>query len=308
MGVLDRLVGSTERIAIDAEISDEKIIAAWKQYFETFSKKKIIIGRLKIEFNFQKDVQELRGLLLLGLVDVPNEEREESELISDLESIEHSKKIKRVHRLEHCLGYAETKYEYVYGLLRQLHSILKFQIHLVQKMIVGSNNPEKLISHLKSQLELELEIIKKIEKIETFHNLFLTLVKGEHIVKSMDSKEKKLLSRMQKGMDQIFSNNGQKFITYEWTMAVFDAIEDKVHEGVANGMFPGYHSDIDFELVNRPEFVHLVREKIYALKGPHQEINIVTGKTFDTRQRKVSEQMINIFVHLFREWYNHNRD
>ena len=96
---------------------------------------------------------------------------------------------------------------------------------------------------------------------------------------------------MQTEMDKIFSSEITKGITYEWTMTVFEAIEDKVHEGVANGMFPGYHPDIDFEFANRPEFVDLVRESIQNL-----------------RKRKVSEQMINVFVHLFREWYNHGRD
>lgn len=107
----------------------------------------------------------------------------------------------------------------------------------------------------------------------------------------MDSREKRLLKKMQKGISKIFSNEINEGITYEWAMAVFNAIEDRVHEGVANGMFPGYHPDIDFEFANRPEFVDLVRESIQTL-----------------RKRKVSEQMINVFVHLFREWYNHERD
>ena len=47
------------------------------------------------------------------------------------------------------------------------------------------------------------------------------------------------------------------------------------------------HQDIDLEYVNKPEFVGLVREKIRAL-----------------RERKVSEEMINVFVLVFREWYN----
>ncbi len=95
---------------------------------------------------------------------------------------------------------------------------------------------------------------------------------------------------MQKGISKIFSNEINEGITFEWTMAVFNAIEDKVREGVANGMFEGYHPDIGFEFVNRPEFVALVMETIQIL-----------------RKRNVSEQMITAFVHLFREWYNHER-
>ncbi|MEK6834923.1 MAG: hypothetical protein AABX61_01525 [Nanoarchaeota archaeon] len=291
MGLLNNLFGSTESIAIKLELDDEDIIKTWKDYIETISKKKVFIKKLNIDSNFQSNLQELKKLLELELADISNEEREESELISDLEALEHSKKVKRVHKLEQCLGYIETKYEYVYKLLHQLNSILKFQINIVKILLTSSKDIQKLISNIKLQFELELELIKKIEKIETFHDLFLALIKGEHIVRSMDSQEKRLLKKMQKGIIKIFSNEITEGITYEWAMTVFNAIEDKVHEGVAKGIFPGYHPDIDFEFANRPEFVDLVREIIQNLK-----------------KRKVSEQMINVFVNLFREWYNHERD
>jgi len=291
MGLLNHLFGSTESIAKEIEADEEVIIKHWKQYLGTIFKKKDIIAKLHLDIDFQRNLQELKRLLELELVDISSEEKEESEIISDLESIEHSQKVRRVHKLEQCLGYAETKFEYVYRLLHQLHSILKSQIHIVITLQVGAKDVEKIISHLKSQLELELEILNKIEKIETFQSLFLALIKGEHIIRTMDAREKRLLKKMQTGISKIFSNEIDSGITYEWAMAVFNAIEDKVHEGIANGMFPGYHPDIDFEFANRLEFVDLVRESIQSL-----------------RKRKVSDQMINVFVHLFREWYNHERD
>ncbi len=291
MGLLNHLFGSTESFAKEIEADEESIIKHWKHYLSTISKKKEIIEKLQLDNNFQTNLQEFKKLLELELVDISGEERDESEIISDLGEIENSQKVKRVHKLEQCLGYAETKYEYVYRLLHQLHSILKTQIHIVLKLQTRSKDAEKLISHLKSQLELEIELLNKIEKIETFHNLFLALIKGEHIIRTMDEREKRLLKKMQKGISKIFSNEINEGITYEWAMTVFSAIEDKVHEGVANGMFPGYHPDIDLEFANRPEFVELVQESIQNL-----------------RKRNVSEQMINTFVHLFREWYNHGRD
>ncbi len=306
MDLFNNLFGSTESIAKEAQLDNKSILKIWKDYLKTIPKKKLVINRLDINKNLQKNLQELKELLKLELVDILNEEIEEKELIADLESMEHKEKIKRVYKLENCLRYVETKYEYVYNLLHQLHSILKSQMHLTEKLLAGSRKVKKLISHIKLQLELELEIIKKIEEIKTFHNLFSALVKGEHIIRTMDLKEKKLLKKMQKGMNKIFSaetpkeiDNQKKWedylatkgITYRWAMTVFEAIEDKVHEGVANGMFECYHPDIDFEFVNRPEFVNLVRETIQKLK-----------------KKKVSEQMINVFVHLFREWYNHERD
>ncbi|MBU0665766.1 MAG: hypothetical protein ABIC91_05445 [Nanoarchaeota archaeon] len=291
MELLNHLFGSIESIAKEIDADEEFIIKHWKHYLITISKKKEIFEKLQLDNNFQTNLQELKKLLELELIDISREEKEESEIISDLEAIEHSQKVKRVHKLEQCLGCAETKYEYVYRLLHQLHSILKSQIHIVLKLQTGSKDTEKLISHLKSQLELEIKLLNKIEKIETFHNLFLALIKGEHIIRTMDEREKRLLKKMQKGISKIFSNEINEGITYEWAMTVFNVVEDKVHEGVANGMFPEYHPDIDFEFANRPEFVELVRESIQKL-----------------RKRKVSEQMINVFVHLFREWYNHERN
>ena len=91
---------------------------------------------------------------------------------------------------------------------------------------------------------------------------------------------------MQKGMEKVFSDELKRGITYNWAKSVFNALEDKIHEMVANGILE-HHPDIDFEFVNRPEFVGLVMETIQNL-----------------RKRKVSEKMISVFVYLFREWYN----
>lgn len=294
MGLLTRLFASTEAVAKEIEVDEEFIIQHWKHYLSTISKKKTIIADLSSDDNFQKNLEELKKLLELELTDISNEEKEESELINDLEAIDHNQKIKRIQRLKQCLGYAETKYEYAYKLLHQLDLILKSQIHIVLKLQAGSKDSKKLIAHLKSQIELELDILNKIESIEkkeSFHTLFLALIKGEHIIKTMDSKENKMLKKMQKDVSKIFSNEINEGITYQWAMMVFNAIEDKIHEGVANGMFPNHHPNIDFEFVNKPEFVDLARESIYSL-----------------RKRKVSEQMITVFVNLFREWYNHDRD
>jgi len=316
MGLLNRLFGSTESIAKEIKANEESIIKHWKDYLGTISRKTEIIDELCSGANFQSNLQELKELLELELVDISSEEKDESELISDLDAVEHSKKVKRVHTLARCLGYAATKYEYAHKLLHMLHSILKSQMHLVVKLQKGSKNTEKLISHLKSQSELELEIQEKIakletysswkspselesmkrdktKKIETFHNLFLALVKGEHIIQTMDSEEKQLLKEMQETFSKVVSGEIGEGVLYAWAMTVFNSIEDKIHEAVATGMFRGYQPDSDFEFVNRPEFVDLVKESI-----PHKKL-IGTPKKMTP--------MINVFVHLFREWYNHER-
>ena len=97
MGVLNHLFGSSESVAEDIEA--ESLQKKWKEYLSTVPKKKAIIERFKGDL---KDQQELKRLLTLELVDISDEEKEESGLISDLEALEHSEKIKRVHKLEQC--------------------------------------------------------------------------------------------------------------------------------------------------------------------------------------------------------------
>lgn len=290
MGLLDHLFNSEESIAKELKLDDDSIIKSWNDYLGTISKKKPIIERLKADSSLKASLLALKKLLEIGLADIHGEEKEEEELISDLEALEHSQKIKRVQRLQQCLGYAETKYEYVHGLLHQMHSILKTQMHIAEKLLAGSKDPEKLISHLKSQFELEWTVMKKIIDMKTFHNLFSALVKGEHIVKTMDSSEKRLLSMMQKIMYDSPNEKMTASIIYDWSTAVFDAIEDRVHEAVADGVLD-HHPDVDFEFVNRPEFVDLAKEKIKELRG-----------------KDTLEPIINAFVHMFREWFNHERD
>lgn len=120
----------------------------------------------------------------------------------------------------------------------------------------------------------------------------------------MDKKEKKLLEKMKQRMKGIFTDQIKEGVTHEWAMSVFDAIKKRVEEGISKGILEGYHADVDFEFVNRPEFFDLVKEQLSSIKGPHWELNIAIGKTSEIAQRTVSEQMITVFVHLFREWYN----
>ncbi|MDP2750099.1 MAG: hypothetical protein Q8O89_04675 [Nanoarchaeota archaeon] len=312
MGILNKLFGSSESVAKEIAIDKTLIEKHWKDYLATIPKKREILAQLQVH-NFYGNLSRLKQLLTLELADIKNEEREDIEILSDLGTLEHSKKIMRVHRLERCLAYAETKHEYVYALLQQLFHVLNAEMRLLE-----SDISEKTILKLRSQFGIEHEIIKKIEKIQTFHSLFAALAKGEHIVRTMDSKEKILLKKMQKTFEKGFAGEidltrknrfrqalavtmiNAKYklsktlsdgMTQEaidwWTTLVFNSVEDKVHEAVAKGIIEGYHPDIDFQYVNNPNFIGLVREKAR-----------------EAGNKRVSEQKINVFVHVFREWYN----
>ncbi|MFH1400284.1 MAG: hypothetical protein ABIH41_02085 [Nanoarchaeota archaeon] len=287
MGILNILFGSAEATAQHIRSDRDSIVAFWNKYKSTIARKKSIIERLQTDTISMKQLAELDRLLTTDLVDIESEERSDSKLISELQSIEYDEKVWRVHRLQQCLGYAESKYVYVHELLRHSHSILETEMKIVSQLKRAQDDAETLLPHLKSQFKLELEILQKIEKIETFPSLFCALATGEHIIARMSSKEKRLLRTMHIRFENIFSDKISEGITLEWGQSVLNAIEDSIHEAVANGVFIGYHEDIKFEFVNRPEFVDLARNTIHRM-----------------RKKEVSEEMLTVFVHLFREWFN----
>ena len=96
MSLLNRFFEETESLAIEIEKDNKSIIQHWNSYKATINQKEAIILKLDLKL---KDLNKLKSLLELELIDISNEEKEESELISDLETLEHSKKIKRIQRL-----------------------------------------------------------------------------------------------------------------------------------------------------------------------------------------------------------------
>ncbi|MBI5880808.1 hypothetical protein HZB90_01625 [archaeon] len=303
MGILNRLFGSGESVAKEIEHDDAEIIRLWEEYLKTISRKREIITSLPSQ---NAVLEELKKLLETELREIEEEEKDEAELLADLGVMSHSDKIKKVHRLEQCLRYPATRHEFVHGLLSHIHSILKVEMHLVRILLKGPKDAAKVIEHLKQQFHLEQEVLAKIGDLKTFHQMFLTLVKGQHIIRQMDAKEKKLLRKMQEMFDKAlhddsllsdeeFKERYQKVVAQEWKkdvirswwMLVFDEIKVKVHECVADDTMDGYQQFNDFEFVNGPEFVELCRDAYnHILK------------------RKVPEPMLNVFVHVFREWFN----
>lgn len=296
MNTLNRLFGSAESIAEagrrDEQVIEKDILKSWKEYLVTVPEKERIVEKLPSAFGERKSLlKELKELLTLKLADVFAAEKEEEDIVRNLHALEHDKKIKRVHRLEDCLRYYETEHEYIYELLKHLYSILKSEAGLVEKLTDNADLRKfrKLIRRLESDIAVEKTLIGKIDYMTTFKEIFPLLAKGEHLIHKMGQNERKLIRRMQKGFDDIFSGKKNDGITFVWAKTVFDAIECLFYELEAKELVTN-HPDINFEIVNRPEFVTLVKETAKKL-----------------RKKDISEQMVNVFVHAFREWYNHER-
>lgn len=288
MEIFSHIFGSEEAVAKKIVKTNKNLEINWKSRIKAaFESKRKIVDSLKVEDN--ANLQTLKKILTLELGAIETGEIGERKLINYLEKLEHSKQIKRVEKLEQCLYYIETKYEYIYGLLQQLYATTNTQLQIIVNLLSGPKDSEKLIEHLKLQLKLEAVIVEKIDYVKIFNELFTALAKGEHVIHQMNSKEKKLMKKMQGRMDKIFSGKINKGITDKWVTTVNNAVKDYIQEGYDKGLLEG-HDSIDLEFVNRPGFVNIVRLSI-----------VTSGK------RNVSEEMINVFVETFREWFNHLR-
>lgn len=286
MGILNRIFGSTESVATTAEYDDEVHLKIWNEYKKTIAEKEQIIRKLPTLFGQKKDaIQKLQQFLDLDLVYIHTGEQKEDDLVKNILALEHSKKIKRVQLLESRLAYAETKYRYAYELLRHIYSTLKSEAKALKKLTTATDvrKYRKLTELLQSELVIEKMLCEKIEERESISKLIIDLVKGEHNIKILNSKEKRIIKSFQKG-------SPASGITNKWINAIFEGMTDAIHELIAEGAIDS-HPDADSEFVNRPEFVDFARKTIKNL-----------------RRKPVSEETINAFVYLFREKYTYERD
>ena len=280
MGFLNRLFGSDEKLASSSKVDEEEVLNGLSAYKDTFSEKKKIVATLPYSFGERKNVMlRLKKIIESELMDLKLDK--EKEIIANIRSLESSEKIRRVERLETCLGNAATKYQHVYELTRYLYSTLVSEIELLSEGC-DIRKYRKITSSLQKEIIVEESILGKIMEIRTFHTLFLELLNGEHVIHKMDAAEKRLVALFAKDMPM----DG---ITDRWVMAVFKGMKDKIYEMMSQGEITD-HPNCDFEFVNRAEFVSFAREKIFELK-----------------KRAVPESFVNAFVHSFREKYNTER-
>ncbi len=282
MTFLNTLFHSPASLAKQAARADDDILAAWREYSGTISAKGKIIRQLPSGFGQRKQLlQELQRLLKLELIDVHKVEQDEQEVIADLHSLDHSQRIQKIHRLDDTLCYAETKYKYIYHLLMNLYVNLRKEAALCKKLakITQLRPYRKQVELLQAELQVELTIIEKIEARETFHELLLALVKGEEIIEQLTTKEKKIILKMR-------GDNPVGGITDQWVKGIFDALDKEVYELIAHDLMKD-HFFAHLEFVNGPHFVEMARKVIEELRG-----------------RTVSPELLNAFVHMFREKYN----
>ncbi|MCX6707399.1 MAG: hypothetical protein NT001_04645 [Candidatus Woesearchaeota archaeon] len=275
------LFADTTHVERDLVQNYEKVLRSWYHYIDSFPDKERMLLSQSINFS------ELRNMISIELVDISGEEKSEEDLISDLQEVDHDYKVRKLHRIEETLYHAEKKYEYVYNLVRSIHYRLKNELHLLDKIAANSANYDKLITHLKNEIELERILVDKIKRIDEeqgagkFDKLFKSLLTGKQVIINIESRKGKLFDAIQnKGSEEPNS------VVYKWVDAVLAKVEDAISDAVSNGDIP-CSPNADFEFVNSGFFEKMARDTIRSISPAG-----------------VSERTIEIFVHNFRETYN----
>lgn len=275
--------------------NEEHMSELWRTYTLALARKALLLSQCGARVQWAQ-VKELRELTTSELADIGDEEYTEEEIISGLTRVEHDRRVKRVHRLEESLNYARTQYDYTYELVEHLRETLKYQLHLLKKLADAPEQSEQLTALLKQQFAIEKELAEKLSHVPSFHQLWERLQKGEHTIRRLDGKLRKLSHKLI-AINTAEEDRTGKQTLQQWGAAVAEAIDDRVHEGVATGnlgMGIGRLNSTDyadFEFVNSPDFVELAREKCYEVRG-----------------KDPSQNMLVAFVHMFREWFTHYRD
>jgi hypothetical protein len=308
MGILDRFFGSQESIASVANIANKRIIRAFKKYLDTIPEKQRIINAAII------NIQRLKELLNTELVDLKVDENAEMEVIRDLKVLRNKYPFNAADKLYQTLRYAERKYEYILGLILQIHSILKNEFHLVSALERNLDDRPNLIELLRERVELEVKILKNIAEIDringagTFSRLFLDFIKSRRKIQQWSAREKRLIhsmiwyvafrnKRLLKSMNYK-SDKLDMSLFNVWGKKVNESLERAVGDAVAKGLMD-YNSDADFEFVNKSMFEDLVREVAIAVRNEEAKAlgrNKVKGAP--------SKRMVEAFVHDFRQWFN----
>ncbi len=279
---------SDERKVKQALYDDEKIDSIWKGYFESFNHKNTIVQDLS--------TSDLRGLVKLipllqhEIIELESNDAKQLEIVEDLKNVSLSDRSKRLRRIKQSLDYGMTQHEYAHELVIHLADCLQNELHIVGRLSQESKHADELISHLKDQITLEEEIIQKIKAVPNFHSLFVSLARDEHLFRKLDEKKGSLRKRMWARMSGIFGGEITEGLTYQWLDETYRNLDEAIHKAHENFTLESIDF-ADYEFVNRPEFVQLVRNSIMKIRG-----------------KMPSDKLILVFANHFREWFIHCRE
>jgi len=298
MGLLNRYFSLPEKLAQDIVSEGTKHIDILRDYVASALQKRDVILSLTLA-NYSQQLPVLRRLLQNELVELGDMERTDAELVANLHAFHRDKAIKRAHRLDACLGYAEMKEEHVHYFLVQLYHTLRSEWTAVLLLEKGVGNAVEVIEKLKGLGDVEKALLDQMSTRDAAGNrvfvdassfkgsvvdLFSQLVRGEHVIHGMDRRMRDLVREIMPQMreDPAAGTRGK---LADFIEIIHQALNDRIHELVTNGE-ELHHVHIDFDVVNRPDFIELVR-----VKNAEQKAGL-------------SENQLLAFVLIYRNWFN----
>ena len=275
---------SDERKAKNALYSDEQMNTIWNDFLGSFPKKKTAVR------NATANDPSTLSLLKNELMDIEEDEAWQKEMVSDILSISHEKRMRRVSRIEECLNYNRSQMEYAHHLVCELGRILQAEFNIVEGLLAHPNPSD--LNELKNLVNAEEQLISKINGVGNFHHFFKRLCNSEQNFRKLTKRKGLLYQRMHKVMDAVFDENvnRNKGFLFAWIDGVYTSLGDAITESQMIGEIGG-HPFSDYEFVNGMGFLKLAEQQYAHLKG-----------------KKPSDKLLWMFCNHFREWFNHNRE
>lgn len=276
-----------------------------RKYIATVLPKRDIILVLTVD-NYPQHLPDLKKLVELELVELGSMESTNERLIANLKALDHRKEIKRAQRLDACLGYFETKEQHVHYFLVQLFHTLRSELCVVlllerdtaEHITAEFGNIGVVLEKLRGLWDVEKALLDQMSSRnasgdkefidqgsfkQSVVGIFMSLVRGEHIIHAMDKNMRSLVHQLEPRMRQSDAHRGD---LVDFIEVVFTAIQDRIHELAASDEDP-QHVNIHLDIVNRPDFLDAVVRPKNAEHG-----------------NLLSEEELKAFVLIFRNWYN----
>jgi len=271
------------------DVDEKTIEQVWRAYTATTEEKHHIIS----DFKGAPSATRLRELLDNGLIDVKTETELGTDLDVELHLLEHARNIHSIERLLTALMEAETKYDFVHGLLAHLYVVLHTELNLVNDLLSDKITSEKFKEFFSAQLVIEMKIIETVgEYVRTFNSLVAELLKKEKEASRMSTDTKVTYEQFKPLMQKVFYGELTGAEMEKSVQAISHYVQTKAQELYDSGyIHENDHEwrmhDIDIWYVNRNEFISEAKNILEQVHG-----------------KQLTVEHITAFVTIFREYIN----
>ena len=296
---LFHILSPIQRLSQEDLPDQKKIESEWAASKDSYAKRKQIAEQLQFPDPNQDSLLEARRLTGAEIATARELKVSEADVLIDLEKTEHSQKIRKVHKLEACLGYVKSRAEQLFHLLMMWKDTLEKQEFLLDYLVSGSRN-EKLLTHLRLELEIEGHILDQMASIPSLLGLLETISKRASLAEQIDAHKKRLFAHMDYWSRRAPADALPPGLLFHVVDDILAALSDQVDRAFEQGIISGLHQDADLEFIHRPKFIDLVAHLIELRRA-----KIAAQHPERPPKKPLSRELVEGFVRSFREAYDH---